>query len=162
MTRYFFNSLLLSGDLVFTTKSHQNVLIATLAEFASRHGLKPKVLSRDTNDFPGGHAFHQRPQLMKDIFQGKVHPYIFHMSWTENKDNKLLYLRQMGEWYVNDKCIGSTTEKILGMDSPREKGSLLAHCCAAEPIFSCHYKDKPSKEPCPFAPNIVPQGESFW
>lgn len=80
VTQYFFNSLLMSGDLIYATNSHQIALIATLSEFASRYGMKVKVLSRDTDEFPGGHAYHNRPEFMREIFQGKAKPYLFHMS----------------------------------------------------------------------------------
>jgi Nucleotide-diphospho-sugar transferase len=80
ITQNFFNSLLMSGDLIYATKSHQIALIATLSEFASRYGMKVKVLSRDTDEFPGGHAYHFRDEFMKLMFQGKVQPYLFHMS----------------------------------------------------------------------------------
>ncbi|CAB9514757.1 Nucleotide-diphospho-sugar transferase [Seminavis robusta] len=167
VTQYFFNSLLMSGDLIYTSHSHQIALIAILSEFASRYGMKVKVLSKDTDEFPGGHAFHapNRKDFLKDMFAGKVKPYIFHMSWTENKDNKKLYYRQIGEWFVHDKCIGATANDILRQEVAGnvEKGSLVAPCCAAEAIFSCHYIDKPSKEPCPDAPYIDPnKGVPFW
>ena len=96
--RNFFNSLLMSGDLVISTKSHQIALVALLSEHSSLHGMKTKVLSRDTDEFPGGHAFHYRRDFMRDLFAGKVNPYIFHMSWTLNKDNKQKFFRQIGDW----------------------------------------------------------------
>ena len=88
----------MSGDLVISTKSHQIALVALLSEHSSLHGMKTKVLSRDTDEFPGGHAFHYRRDFMRDLFAGKVNPYIFHMSWTLNKDNKQKFFRQIGDW----------------------------------------------------------------
>ena len=76
--------------------------------------------------------------------------------WTENKDNTVLFLRQLGEWYVTDKCIGKPIADILGI------GDLVLPCCATEPIFSCHYRDKPSKLPCKSSGTIDPGGGSFW
>lgn len=96
--RNFFNALLMSGDLVISSKSHQIALVALLSEHTSLHGMKTKVLSRDTDEFPGGHAFHYRRDFMHDLFEGKVKPYIFHMSWTLNKDNKQKFFRQIGDW----------------------------------------------------------------
>jgi hypothetical protein len=77
-------------------------------------------------------------------------------SWTENKDNKVLFLRQLGEWYVTDKCIGKPIADIIDI------GDLVLPCCATEPIFSCHYRDKPSKLPCKSSGAIDPGGGSFW
>lgn len=112
---------------------------------------------------------------------------------AENKDIKLLFLRQvnkliavysvnndvsglhsfehvmqrllqLGEWYVEDKCIGSTASDILGSDGSLSLGdaNLFEPCCAAEPIFSCHYKDKPSKLPCKDSITIDNTRKSFW
>lgn len=100
-TQFFLTSILHSGDLVIKTDSHQQALIALLAEHASLYGLRVKVLSRDMEEFPGGYNFHQKSgKYMRSFFKGEIHPYIFHMSWTLNKDNKLLFLKQM----VSDYC----------------------------------------------------------
>jgi Nucleotide-diphospho-sugar transferase len=51
-TRHFLTSLLMAGDLVLETDSHQQALIALLNEHVSLYGLKAKVLSRDLDEFP--------------------------------------------------------------------------------------------------------------
>ena len=82
------------------------------------------------------------------------------VSWTTNKDNKLKFFQQMGEWYVHDKCIG---KKIIEIEKEGEdQGALIQPCCAAEPLMQCHYKDKPSKIPCEDSPFIDKDGKSFW
>jgi Nucleotide-diphospho-sugar transferase len=155
-TRHFLTSLLMVGDLVLKTDSHQQALIATLNEHVSLYGLKAKVLSRDTDEFPGGFHFHQHSKAyMRRFFAGEVTPYIFHMSWTLSKNNKLFFLRQMGEWYVQDACIQHTVEQIGG-------GTVPTTCCAAEPLFSCHYRDKPSLRPCKDSPPIDKGRPSWW
>ena len=122
--------------------------------------MKTKVLSRDTDDFPGGHAFHYRKDFMRQLFKGEVQPYIFHMSWTLNKDNKQKFFRQINEWYLKDECVASTAQKIAG--GKIEPGGLVEACCSAEPIFSCFYSDKPSKFPCKDSPKIDVNGRPFW
>ena len=108
-TRHFLTSLLMAGDLVLKTFSHQQAMTAVLAEHASLFGLRVKVLSRDEDDFPGGYHFHrQGGEFLREMFKGNKHPYIFHMSWTKSKDNKLLFLKQMGEWYVG-RVLQTTT-----------------------------------------------------
>jgi len=52
-TQFFLTSVLMAGDLVLKTDSHQQALIALLAEHASLYGLRVKVLSRDLEEFPG-------------------------------------------------------------------------------------------------------------
>lgn len=158
-TRHFLTSLLMSGDVISSTHSHQQVVIALLKEHVSLFGLKVKVLSRDTDEFPGGFHYHQRSKIyMKRLFAGTVKPYIFHMSWTLNKDNKILFLRQIGEWYVQEKCIQNSAL----IDGSSTENAIVAQCCSNEPIFSCHYRDKPSIKPCYTSPSIDRNRQSWW
>jgi hypothetical protein len=159
-TQHFLTTLLMTGDVIIATNSHQQAMIAVLNEHSSVFGLKVKVLSRDLEEFPGGYQWNQKSgKYMKALFAGEIHPIIFHMSWTLNKDNKLLYFRQMGEWFVQDQCIQHTKQDILGSS---DSGDLVNACCAAEALVSCHYRDKPSKIPCPNSPNIDKGRASFW
>jgi hypothetical protein len=169
-TKYFFQSLLMAGDLIQKTDSHQQALIALLTDHSSLFGLRTKVFPRESWEFPGGYQYHQKSgQYMRDLFAGTIQPYIFHMSWTLNKDNKLLFLRQMGEWYVQDQCIHQTVSGILGSEAAAGNGvsterhkHFVSECCAATPIISCHYRDKPSVIPCKESPPIDAGRPSFW
>jgi len=147
LTQYFFNSLVKKGDLIGLTKSHQAALSAQIAEFVSWKGLRVKVWRKfgDTL-FPGGAEFHQSKDYMKRMLSGEIEPYIFHMSWTQNKDNKKLFLEQMGEWYLKGDDSGCS-----GLD-----------CCLAEPIITCHFRDKPSRIPCKGSPPIDKGKRSWW
>ena len=160
-TLHFFNSFLLAGDLILSTHSHQVPLVALLQEHASMYGMKVKIFSRSEDEFPGGHAFHRRKEFMKEIMAGEApKPYIFHMSWTLNKKNKIKFYRQMGEWFLQDKCVQQPADKILG--HAVTMAELVQPCCVAEAIFSCHYRDKPSKYPCRDSPPIDAGRHSFW
>jgi hypothetical protein len=155
-TTFFIHSLLMHGSVIYGSGSHQAALTTVMSEHASWRGLKVKVLSVDTTEeFPGGFHFHRRPQFMKDMIEGKVKPYIFHMSWTGNTDSKRKFLEQLGEWHVKDECVGSTADKIQSDD-------LTKACCLAEPIVKCHYRDKPSKIPCKDSSPLDKGGKSFW
>ena len=114
--------------------------------------------------FPGGFHYHQDWDTIRNIINGKSNAYLLHMSWTENKVNKLLFFRQMGEWYVNDQCISKDLSNLITVGGGKvTDGSLISQCCSKEPIFSCHFKDKPSKIPCPDSPKIDPnRGKLFW
>mmetsp|Transcript_12065 Transcript_12065/g.17690 ORF Transcript_12065/g.17690 Transcript_12065/m.17690 type:complete len:523 (-) Transcript_12065:86-1654(-) len=133
-TQFLMSHLLRLGDVVMNTGSHQNVMNHVMAEHSSWRGLKVKTINRDEPDFPCGYHFHERKQFMNDMLSGKIKPYIFHMSWTKDKDEKIKYLQQLSEWYVKSTCDGVQ--------------ETAAHCCLAEPLFQCHYKNKPSKETC--------------
>ena len=158
-TEYFLHSLLMAGNLIIGSGSHQWALNTVLQEHVSWRGLRVKVLSVDTDMFPGGFHYHRRKRFMKDMVEGKVQPYIFHMSWTTNKENKRMFFEQMGDWYVKDKCIESTASKILDGNMAT---TLSKECCVATPKAKCHYRDKPSKIPCKGSPPIDKDHESWW
>jgi len=152
-TRYFFNCLVKMSDIIQQTGSHQSALTSLLNEHVSYRGLTVKILSRDDDDFPGGFHYHRRKPYMEDMIAGKVHPYIFHMSWTTNKDNKRKFFQQLGHWH--NSCESGT--KIESM--PQHSAKL---CCSAEPIVKCHYRDKPSKLSCHQSPPIDDNKGSWW
>merc|ERR1712183_963531 len=100
-----------------------------------------------------GHMKRQR-NFMKDLMSGgesAKDTYIFHMSWTSNKNNKIKFYQQMGEWYLEETCISTPASKLNGMN-----------CCAAAPDVTCHYRDKPSKVPCKESPPIDKGKNSWW
>mmetsp|Transcript_45068 Transcript_45068/g.94502 ORF Transcript_45068/g.94502 Transcript_45068/m.94502 type:complete len:636 (-) Transcript_45068:263-2170(-) len=143
-TKLLFRTMMYSSDLIHACRSHQQILISMLAENNSLTGLKVKVLSRDGDDFPGGYHYHMDRNYMKKFVKGEKAPYIFHMCWTLNKDDKLKFLRQMGMWYVNDHCEGNND------------------CCSAKPVITCYYRDKPSIKSCADSPPKDKGAHSFW
>ena len=151
-SRYLFTSLLYAGDEIMESGSHQQILISLMNEHSSMFGLKTKILSGE--DFPGGLHFHRDHELMKNIMLQKMIPFIFHMSWTNDRTNKVQYLKQMGLWFVEEKCENLGHFEI-------EAGRPMS-CCTREPLFSCHFKDKPSVKPCLNSPSIDKNGVSFW
>jgi len=152
-TRYFFNSFLMSGDRIISSGSHQIPLIAHLAEQASLNGLRVKTWERNKLEFPGGYNFHKRKNkdFLKELMNGNAkETQIFHMSWTSSKIDKVKFYQQMGEWYLKDAC-----EEKPASEIPKD-------CCEAEPIVTCHYRDKPSKIPCKDSPPIDNGARSWW
>ena len=140
--------LLRMSDVIHKQSSHQAALNVLLNEHVSWKGLRVKVFRKgEENPFPGGFEFHNRKPYMKQLMGGttKVEPYIFHMSWTRNKDNKKKFFQQMGEWFLDEDCSED------GWD-----------CCVAEPTVTCHYRDKASKVPCPDVPPIDKGKASYW
>ena len=101
---------------------------------------------------------------MRAFFRGEVNPYIFHMSWTLNKENKLLFFRQIGEWYLEDQCIQTKFEDIMNSYGANDsnQNDMISLCCHAKPLVSCHYRDKPSVIPCHESPPIDNGKPSWW
>jgi len=154
-SKILFRSMLYAGDLIFAARSHQQVLVQLLAENNSLTGLTVKVLSRDDSEFqfPSGYHYHMRKDVMKQMVKGDKTPYVFHMCWTLNKEEKVHYMKQMGMWYTKDTCIHKKAESL---------GDINSACCAAKPIVECHYKDKASIIPCKDSPSKDNGAKSFW
>mmetsp|Transcript_24051 Transcript_24051/g.29542 ORF Transcript_24051/g.29542 Transcript_24051/m.29542 type:complete len:581 (-) Transcript_24051:98-1840(-) len=152
-TTYLFTRLLNSGELIIESKSHQQALGIFLEEHSSLYGLKVKTLS-NAHEFPGGYHYHRHSykQLLRKITSGEVVPFLFHMCWTNNKDDKLLYMKQMGMWYVNEKCIDKNAATILGVEKVKEDFEIVSPCCSTKPLITCHYSDKPSAIDCRDSP----------
>jgi hypothetical protein len=168
-TRYFFHCLVKLADTIQQSGSHQSALTSLLNEHVSYRGLRVKIFSRDTMEFPGGYHYHRNRPYMKEWISERlnhnlysdgnsskalIRPYIFHMSWTTNKENKRKFFQQLGDWYVSPKCIG---KRRLQLPEP-----VMESCCSAKPIVSCHYRDKPSIIPCKKSPSIDKNGRSWW
>ncbi len=91
---------------------------------------------------------------MKQMVRGDNKPYVFHMCWTYDREDKLAYMKQMGMWYLkDDKCADKTVES---------RGDVAITCCSAEPIIECFYKDKASVIPCKDSPLKDRGSQSFW
>jgi hypothetical protein len=162
-TEFLFSVFVRMGDLIQVGGSHQAALSSLLSEHASWRGLKVKIFGRDAldgEDWPGGFHFHRRKAFMKDVVTGKKTPYIFHMSWTENKENKRNFFQQMGNWFVNPECTGKTVAQISSKNNKTRP--IREHCCSDTPLFECHYRDKPSMHPCKDSPPIDKTRPSFW
>jgi hypothetical protein len=159
-TRYLFISLLVQSDMIVKHASHQQVLVSLLTEHASLTGLRVKVLTKD--DYPGGFDYHRRGRwnVLRKIQNGEAQAEIFHMSWTANKDNKLLFMRQMGMWHLEDQCIMKTVKDIDPQSDAHP--DIFNACCSVEPLITCHYRDKPSVVNCNHKNPIDAGKGGFW
>uniref|UniRef100_A0A6U6D339 Nucleotide-diphospho-sugar transferase domain-containing protein n=1 Tax=Odontella aurita TaxID=265563 RepID=A0A6U6D339_9STRA len=163
-TKHLFNSLLYTSDVILEWDSHQQSLVQLISEHASLFNLRPKIMNtRTSTELPGGWHYHRDKNLMKQLVKGDIDPYIFHMSWTSNKDNKLKFLQQLGEWHVSNQCkVDASAPEVVSELTKPNKISLSDRCCLADPERICHYRDKPSKWPCKESPPLDKGVRSFW
>ena len=63
-------------------------------------GLQVYVL--DMKLFPSGQVYHENKKLVRKIQDKTYRPYVFHMCWTTNRDDKLIYFKDMGLWYLSE------------------------------------------------------------
>jgi hypothetical protein len=163
VTRAFFHEYAMAGDKILQGGNDQTVFNVILNEYSSLYGLRIWTFP-DYGDFPSGFVFHRRKEYMKALIAGEVKPYIFHMSWTKNKDAKIQYLQQMGDWFVRDVCLQKPSNEANVNASRMEKddNSVIRNCCLRDPDIRCHFRDKPSVIPCKESPAAGLIGTSFW
>lgn len=102
-----------------------------------------------------GYHFHRDRPFMKDMIQGKIHPYVFHMNWNSDKETKRKFNEQLGDWFVKDSCTDQTVDELTRLSSSGD-------CCVTtEPVVVCHFRDKPSKIRCDDSP-LIEDKTSFW
>lgn len=82
-----FPHICLSGQ----THSHQSVLIRHIAEAHHLFGLRIFVL--DTKLFPSGQTYHENKRQVKKIQERTFRPFVFHMCWTSNRVDKVVYFK---------------------------------------------------------------------
>lgn len=132
-TLYLFETMTKSSPSeIGQTHSHQSVLIRHIAESHHLFGLKIFVL--DNTLFPSGQAYHENKKLIKRIQEKTFQPYVFHMCWTDNRENKVVYFKDIGTWYVNEKePICSTTARMT--QYAMIKGSSLRDRCCRRDLY---------------------------
>jgi hypothetical protein len=91
------------SDIGFS-HSHQSVLIRHLSEAHHLFALSIEVL--DMSLFPSGQTYHENKKLVNKIIKRSFRPFVFHMCWTDNRVNKVVFFKEIGLWYVpeSDQC----------------------------------------------------------
>jgi hypothetical protein len=101
-TVLFMQNMLISFNIIWNIGSHQEVLTQILNDHISRHAHTVQLLSLE--DFPSGVVYHHRKAYFQEILHGSAKPYVFHMCWTKNKDDKIKYLKVSNLWFLSDEC----------------------------------------------------------
>ena len=113
------------------THSHQSVLIRHIAESHHLFGLKVMVLHKDL--FPSGEAYHERKPYLNKVIARTYAPYVFHMCWTDNKLNKIVYFKNTNIWYVNENITlcndGAALNKYASSLSSSSGKNVRDKCC---------------------------------
>ena len=107
--------------------SHQSVMIKHLSESHHLYGLSVEVLDMDL--FPSGQAYHENKKLVNKIIAKTYRPYVFHMCWTDNRVNKVVFFKEMGLWYVPDSASCSQGQHMLTSILNNKYWSVMDNCC---------------------------------
>ena len=139
--KYLMERMLKSGPgEISVSHSHQSVLIRYLTEAHDLYGMDVNVLS--STSFPSGAMYHQNKSFIARIKKYQEEPFVFHMCWTANREDKVKYLKDLGMWYLPEQePTKQTCEKPTLMTSwleskQAETKDILSYCCMAGDYFS--------------------------
>lgn len=132
-TLYLFETMMKnSAGGIGQTHSHQSVLIRHIAEAHHLFGLRVYVL--DSKLFCSGQTYHENKKLIVKIQQKTYKPYVFHMCWTDNRQNKVVYFKDIGMWYLPDSRAECNSGKEMRNFMSQHKGvdsfpNIRDRCC---------------------------------
>lgn len=133
-TVYLFESLMKAAAAeIGQTHSHQSVLIRHIAEAA--HLFSVRVFVLDMDQFPSGQAYHENKPFVRQVQARGLRPFVFHMCWTDNRENKLVYFKDVGLWLVSETqpaCFVAQLSAAPSADAPRAdapRADLRGRCC---------------------------------
>ena len=114
-SRHFLQSVLLAYDSTALTGSHQTVFNEKLAEALELGRLSPQPLPADL--FPHGLKVVRDRAYMEALARGLRSPYLFHMCWTANKEQKMANFRSSGMLYLTSACerASASASAVLGL-----------------------------------------------
>ncbi len=101
-TKYFTWSMLAAYDYLLVTSSHQFLFNMKLLESLDFARLSPAILN--INNYPTGIKYNHDKPYMKGLSEGIIKPYMFHMCWTVNKDQKISNFKSIHHWYIKREC----------------------------------------------------------
>jgi hypothetical protein len=127
-TLYLFEKMIKGGaSEIGRSHSHQQVLIRHIAESHHLFGLQVFVLNREL--FPSGQTYHENKKLVKKIQEKTYRPYVFHMCWTDNRENKIVYFKDVGLWYLPDKDPVCSKGSDMFKETQVKRVNIRDRCC---------------------------------
>jgi hypothetical protein len=77
-------------------------------------------------------VYHENKPLVRKIQAHTFRPYVFHMCWTTNRVDKLVYFKDLGLWYLPEESaepVCSHGTAMLAHVTSGKGGGLLDKCC---------------------------------
>eukprot|EP01036_Dinobryon_divergens_P022081 gene22081-30316_t len=138
-TLFLFEKMIKCGaSEIQRTHSHQQVLIRHISEAHHLYGLSVYLL--DMDQFPSGQRYHENKPFIRRIQAREFRPYVFHMCWTENRVDKVIYFKDVGLWYLPDAdsrpngptCNVGSNMLSYATSSSGERVNIREKCCLRE------------------------------
>ena len=138
-TLFLFEKMIKCGaSEIQRTHSHQQVLIRHISEAHHLYGLSVYLL--DMDQFPSGQRYHENKPFIRRIQAREFRPYVFHMCWTENRVDKVIYFKDVGLWYLPDAdsrpngptCNVGSNMLAYATSSSGKRVNIREKCCLRE------------------------------
>lgn len=153
-TKFFEEKMMKCGaSEIGRSHSHQSVLIKHLSEAHHLAALTVHVLDKDL--FPSGEAYHERKKYLATVIDRSFTPFVFHMCWTTNRVDKVLYFKELDLWYLpeDSMCVdgpsmhtqaaqSSENSKAAGIQSHVGQDSMKNLCCQRQKYWKSKPKPK--------------------
>lgn len=122
--------MLRSASELAKTHSHQSTLTRYLTEVQHQCNLHVQIL--DQHDFPSGDQYHNDKKFLSAIKAGEKHPYVFHMSFTTSREDKVRYFTDIGMWKIRSD-LHECAQIPFMMDRVARNAvpDTPTHCCLA-------------------------------
>ena len=136
-TRFLQERLIHAAGEIDYTASHQATFIRHLVESHYLTGLPIKIL--DDRDYPSGQMYHHQKKYLASVKAHEVIPFVWHMCWTDNREQKVSYFKDIGMWFLKDTSYSNgmceSGPKMLSWFnqnqelSPHLQRSITDECC---------------------------------
>jgi hypothetical protein len=132
------------GEIDFTA-SHQATLIRHMTELQGAFGLQILVLN--DREFPSGRMYHEQQRYVNDVKKHRVTPYVWHMCWTANRDQKVVYYKDLGLWFLPVTDYGShmceSAPSLLEHFHRHPGANIYDTCCTTGDYWKSYKKATP-------------------
>jgi hypothetical protein len=131
-TQQLMERMLKSATELSSTHSHQCTLTRYLTEMQHLCNLDIEIL--DEEAFPSGNQYHNDKPFLKRIFAGIQRPFVFHMSFTATRDDKVRFFKDIQMWSLPARPECNSASAMADWIQQRSDNKIIEACCSA--IFS--------------------------
>ena len=130
-TRYLMEKMLKSAIEISATHSHQATLTRHLTEVHAFFGLDINVLPELL--FPSGAQWHNNKKFVKQVVEYQLdsasEPFVWHLCWTSSRADKIVYLKELGMWYLPEKADEQCEVGSKMLEAAMRGEDLMKRCC---------------------------------
>ena len=133
-TLYMQERLIRAAGEIDYTASHQATFIRHLVETHYLYNLP--ILILDDRDFPSGQMYHHQKEYVNEVKLHSKIPYVWHMCWTDNREQKVSYFKDIGMWFLQTadyhEGLCENGPKLLEWTTTHQDSSRIVTACCTK------------------------------